>query len=569
MRTRSLSDSMEEWSRGTPTVPSIIDMQEPEPRAPDNISDMETRVGVEAASSPSAGLSIGHESMKLDVWASALGLGARLIRRLKRGPDPLSFVNTQGSRRYWDSSTTPLTAPVMGLSSCSMDTHTSAQEPLQRSVRVIGSLLILLLLVLIHFLFVSLAQLVQRGHHQLSLHSHVTQEVEQRLQDLPVLIRHQQDGRSDGLQPLLLWDRLRQVSEELFDHVGHVVRRLVLVAHGVGGQLTLLPQSLDTGLHAGFAEQSHLRWEGKKRKPNRGPDSRVPPLPIGSRRIAVNQEDPSSLAFAGGGPALLLLLLPLPRLILRQHAAAPVVHDLLQAADVLDDVVQVREQIILFLQVHQVSRAGVEVGARNVVVDAHPAAARRSGTRGLRQRFARPRLTVIGGRSSALRLEAGCSIPGGRHQALYGQRLGKGARLMVFGDVNQEVFVRVELVPAKRAVSFRPLTLREQLGVLQAGSLAPGAPVSPTGLPVDRCLRSSVGETGEVSPSGWWWCSSWLMGVHWSTCSARGSSPCNTGSPMTRGARRFEPFRLDDGPQVRINSMRRKKSLALLRPPCP
>lgn len=41
----------------------------------------------------------------------------------------------QGSRRYWESSTTPLTAPVRGLSSCSTDTHTSAQEPLHRSVR--------------------------------------------------------------------------------------------------------------------------------------------------------------------------------------------------------------------------------------------------------------------------------------------------------------------------------------------------------------------------------------------------------------------------------------------------
>lgn len=41
----------------------------------------------------------------------------------------------QGSRRYCDSSTTPLTAPMRGLSSCSTDTHTSAHEPLHRSVR--------------------------------------------------------------------------------------------------------------------------------------------------------------------------------------------------------------------------------------------------------------------------------------------------------------------------------------------------------------------------------------------------------------------------------------------------
>lgn len=41
----------------------------------------------------------------------------------------------QGSRRYWDSRTTPRTAPVRGLSSCSTDTHTSAHEPLHKSVR--------------------------------------------------------------------------------------------------------------------------------------------------------------------------------------------------------------------------------------------------------------------------------------------------------------------------------------------------------------------------------------------------------------------------------------------------
>lgn len=40
-----------------------------------------------------------------------------------------------GSRRYCDSNTTPLTAPMRGLSSYSTDTHTRAQEPLHRSVR--------------------------------------------------------------------------------------------------------------------------------------------------------------------------------------------------------------------------------------------------------------------------------------------------------------------------------------------------------------------------------------------------------------------------------------------------
>lgn len=40
-----------------------------------------------------------------------------------------------GSRRYCDSSTTRRTAAMRGLSSWSTDTHTSAHEPLHRSVR--------------------------------------------------------------------------------------------------------------------------------------------------------------------------------------------------------------------------------------------------------------------------------------------------------------------------------------------------------------------------------------------------------------------------------------------------
>ena len=44
--------------------------------------------------------------------------------------------------------------------------------------------------------------------HLVLLHqgSDIAQEVEQRLQHLPILVGHQQNGRSDGLQPLLLWD---------------------------------------------------------------------------------------------------------------------------------------------------------------------------------------------------------------------------------------------------------------------------------------------------------------------------------------------------------------------------
>lgn len=46
------------------------------------------------------------------------------------------------------------------------------------------------------------------GCHLVLLHQgcDITQEVEQRLQHFPVLIRHQQNGGADGLQPLFLWN---------------------------------------------------------------------------------------------------------------------------------------------------------------------------------------------------------------------------------------------------------------------------------------------------------------------------------------------------------------------------
>lgn len=46
------------------------------------------------------------------------------------------------------------------------------------------------------------------GRHLILLHQvdHVVEEAQQRLQDLPALIRQQQDGGLHGLQPLLLGD---------------------------------------------------------------------------------------------------------------------------------------------------------------------------------------------------------------------------------------------------------------------------------------------------------------------------------------------------------------------------
>lgn len=45
------------------------------------------------------------------------------------------------------------------------------------------------------------------GRHLVLLHGRgdVTEEAEQCLENLPVFIRHQHDGRLDGLQPLVLW----------------------------------------------------------------------------------------------------------------------------------------------------------------------------------------------------------------------------------------------------------------------------------------------------------------------------------------------------------------------------
>lgn len=62
----------------------------------------------------------------------------------------------------------------------------------------------------------------------------------------------------EGLAKLAGQQRLGQIPEELLHHVGHVVRRLVLVGHRVRRELALLPQRLDAGLHARFAKQSHL-----------------------------------------------------------------------------------------------------------------------------------------------------------------------------------------------------------------------------------------------------------------------------------------------------------------------
>lgn len=52
--------------------------------------------------------------------------------------------------------------------------------------------------------------------------------------------------------------RLRQISEELFHHIGHVVRRLVLVVNIVRRTFIHLSEGLDARLHTRLAKKTHL-----------------------------------------------------------------------------------------------------------------------------------------------------------------------------------------------------------------------------------------------------------------------------------------------------------------------
>lgn len=55
--------------------------------------------------------------------------------------------------------------------------------------------------------------------------------------------------------------RLRQISEKLLHHVGHIVGRLILVVHIVWRALIHLPESLDSGLHPWLTKETHLQGE--------------------------------------------------------------------------------------------------------------------------------------------------------------------------------------------------------------------------------------------------------------------------------------------------------------------
>lgn len=46
--------------------------------------------------------------------------------------------------------------------------------------------------------------------------------------------------------------RFRQIPEVLFNQVSHIVGRLALVGHMIGGILVELPEGLDAGFNSGF-----------------------------------------------------------------------------------------------------------------------------------------------------------------------------------------------------------------------------------------------------------------------------------------------------------------------------
>ncbi len=52
---------------------------------------------------------------------------------------------------------------------------------------------------------------------------------------------------------------LRQIPEELFDHVSHIVCRLVFIVDIIWRILIHLSESLDTRLHSRLAKETHLR----------------------------------------------------------------------------------------------------------------------------------------------------------------------------------------------------------------------------------------------------------------------------------------------------------------------
>jgi len=51
---------------------------------------------------------------------------------------------------------------------------------------------------------------------------------------------------------------LRKIPEELFDHISHIIRRLVFIVDIIWRTLIHLSESLDTRLHSRLAKKAHL-----------------------------------------------------------------------------------------------------------------------------------------------------------------------------------------------------------------------------------------------------------------------------------------------------------------------
>ena len=151
----------------------------------------------------------------------------------------------------------------------------------------------------------------------------------------------------------------------------------------------------------------------------------------------------------------------------RQHILRPVVHYLLETIDMQQDIVQVREQVH-FLQIEQVSNAGVQMRAENIIVhtDAAASGAALGDGPGLL-----PAWNQWGIQVHAARVPVdGGPVRWG--QALYGECFGEGSWLVVFGNVDHQVFIGAELIPAVLFCDFIHWSAREDVYVLQIHAAA-------------------------------------------------------------------------------------------------
>lgn len=153
------------------------------------------------------------------------------------------------------------------------------------------------------------------------------------------------------------------------------------------------------------------------------------------------------------------------------------------------DVIQVGKQVFL-LQVDKVSSAGIQVRSRDVVVDADAAASGAALGHG-------PGLLTAGDQSRVQVHAARVPVHGGtigRGQALDGQGLGEGPRLVISGDVHNQVFIGAEFIPA--------VLLRDLVGLHGGGEDVHILEVHATALvvsPVSLALLQAGGADGAAT----------------------------------------------------------------------